>query len=106
MLILGDIELCRGIPTPVSFLFLSFSSETEGNMLTSDLSLKLNHGDFTLVLRLDGRIVVITEEAEHHLGKSMVSVAVQAAVLDVLLVSLSALIVLAMHQYVRMSRQS
>lgn len=75
MLILGDIELCRGIPTPVSFS-LSLVC-VKGDMLTYDLSFKINHGDFILILRLDGRIVVISEEAEHHLGKSMVNLAVE-----------------------------
>jgi len=45
---LGDIELVRGIQT------------------------NMNNGEFVLVLRTDGRIVAMTDEVEHHLGKTMV----------------------------------
>ncbi len=44
----GDMELIRGISTNV------------------------NNGDFVLVLRTDGRIVAMSDEVEHHLGKTMV----------------------------------
>jgi len=45
---LGDIELIRGIQT------------------------NMNNGEFVLVLRTDGRIVAMSDEVEHHLGKTMV----------------------------------
>ena len=48
-IISDDIELSRGIQT------------------------KVNNDDFIMVLRTDGRIVVMSDEVEHHLGKSMVS---------------------------------
>jgi hypothetical protein len=47
-LISGEIELVRGIQT------------------------NLNNGEFVLVLRTDGRIVAMSDEVEHHLGKTMV----------------------------------
>jgi hypothetical protein len=44
-----DIELLRGIQT------------------------NLNNGEFVLILRTDGRIVAMSDEVEHHLGKTMVT---------------------------------
>ena len=44
----GEIELIRGIQT------------------------NLNNGEFVLILRTDGRIVAMSDEVEHHLGKTMV----------------------------------
>jgi hypothetical protein len=45
---LGDIELVRSIQNNV------------------------NNGEFVLILRTDGRIVAMSDEVEHHLGKTMV----------------------------------
>lgn len=45
---LGDLDLVRGIQTSI------------------------NNGEFVLVLRTDGRIVAMSDEVEHHLGKTMV----------------------------------
>jgi PAS domain-containing protein len=52
-LISGEIELVRGIQT------------------------NLNNGEFVLVLRTDGRIVAMSDEVEHHLGKTMRSLYTQ-----------------------------
>jgi PAS domain-containing protein len=48
-----DIELLRGIQT------------------------NLNNGEFVLILRTDGRIVAMSDEVEHHLGKTMRSLYTQ-----------------------------
>jgi PAS domain-containing protein len=50
---LHDVELSRGIQT------------------------KVNNDDFVMVLRTDGRIVAMSDEVEHHLGKSMRSLYTQ-----------------------------
>jgi len=40
--------------------------------LIRGISTNVNNDDFVLVLRTDGRIVAMSDEVEHHLGKSMV----------------------------------
>lgn len=54
-----------------------------GRILSRDLELvrgiqtRTNNSDFVMVLRTDGRIVSISDEVEHHLGKSMRSIYTQ-----------------------------
>lgn len=45
--------------------------------LTRDIQSNFDNGDFILILRADGRIVAMTEEAEQHLGKNMRSLYAQ-----------------------------
>ncbi|CAF2485566.1 unnamed protein product [Rotaria sp. Silwood2] len=45
--------------------------------LSCGIPTNVNNGEFILVLRTDGRIVAISDEAEHHFGKSMRSLYTQ-----------------------------
>ena len=40
--------------------------------LVQGIQTNVNNGDFVLILRTDGRIVAMSDEVEHHLGKTMV----------------------------------
>ena len=40
--------------------------------LVRSIQTNVNNGEFVLVLRTDGRIVAMSDEVEHHLGKTMV----------------------------------
>lgn len=51
-----------------------YSREIE---LSRGIQTKANNGDFVMVLRMDGRIVALSDEVEHHLGKSMRSLYTQ-----------------------------
>jgi hypothetical protein len=45
--------------------------------LSRGIQMKVNSDDFVMVLRTDGRIVALSDEIEHHLGKSMRSLYTQ-----------------------------
>ncbi len=48
---------------------MKYSREIE---LVRGIQTNINNGEFVLVLRTDGRIVAMSDEVEHHLGKTMV----------------------------------
>jgi PAS domain-containing protein len=53
---------------------VKYSNDIE---LLQGIQTKSNNDEFVLVLRTDGRIVVMSDEVEHHLGKSMRSLYTQ-----------------------------
>jgi hypothetical protein len=53
---------------------VKYSREME---LIRGISTNVNNDDFVLVLRTDGRIVAMSDEVEHHLGKTMRSLYTQ-----------------------------
>ncbi len=73
---LGDIELIRGIQT------------------------NMNNGEFVLVLRTDGRIVAMSDEVEHHLGKTMVTKKSFLLCLKIIKILFLAFIIYSMYKYI------
>ncbi|CAF0771376.1 unnamed protein product [Rotaria sp. Silwood1] len=57
--------------------YLNGITYSQNMELSSGIPMNVNNGEFILVLRTDGRIVAISDEAEHHLGKSMRSLYTQ-----------------------------
>jgi PAS domain-containing protein len=53
---------------------VKYSREME---LVRGIQTNLNNGEFVLVLRTDGRIVAMSDEVEHHIGKTMRSLYTQ-----------------------------
>ncbi|CAF0859783.1 unnamed protein product [Rotaria sordida] len=57
--------------------YLTGNTYSQYMELLHGIPTNLNNGEFILVLRTNGRIVAISDEAEHHLGKSMRSLYTQ-----------------------------
>nr|BAK03302.1 predicted protein [Hordeum vulgare subsp. vulgare] len=57
--------------------YLNGSKYFRESNLTRDVQMHANGGEFILVLRTDGRVIAISDEAEHHLEKSMRSLYTQ-----------------------------
>lgn len=51
---------------------MTYSSLSGEKALVRGIPTNVNNGEFVLVLRTDGRIVAMSDEVEHHLGKTMV----------------------------------
>jgi len=69
-IIAEDIELSRGIQMKVRKKIIQ---KNESFFLIVRFFFQVNSDDFVMVLRTDGRIVALSDEIEHHLGKSMVN---------------------------------